>query len=607
MEVSNGYRVNHFPAELGKRCFICVVVGRSYKVDSVEGKSVPDEEPAELALIDEQVEGQDPFAASLLRPSDMEPMKRRQDVLMVGTARAPGGEPALTWDVKLQVGEWVKAVKIVGPRRYHHVEASKKGKKRLPRPPVFDEPSAVAEVPLRYEYAFGGKGRYVPDDPEAYARAVERAEKLTNAVAPPPPEKEDGGDASPPDGGEAGSPGEAIPDDGDAKETAGAAATPKAPAGPGGTKILSVADAGEEQVVDEGWDKDLARKDEPKPAPPEEDDSPFPLIPCPTNPVGRGFAVSNREETLEGMLLPQIEDPQRAIEPADLPIDLSQPSSAPIPAGFGPISRCWAPRSARMGLDEEGQKEARDRIDEMLLDLDPEDPDQQLAILALSDAELPAHNDLVFNAAPDDQQLTGLRGDERVRVEGVKTEGPVDFRLPGDRPLAVVHRGEGPEPVIVRLDTIWIDADKEEIRLTWRGRLGVPSMDAVAEYPELRVEILDGAEAAGIGAEAKEKSEGGTLVLDGSEVAALEDDEALKDPTGDAGELGEDVYVEGLEYEASPFGPDLSDGSGEEPDPEELLKQQRAERRKKVAELKAKVLAAREAAEKKKKKSKKKS
>ncbi len=238
----------------------------------------------------------------------------------------------------------------------------------------------------------------------------------------------------------------------------------------------------------------------------------------------------------------------------------------------------------------------------MLLDLDPEDPQQQLAILALSDAELPAHDNLVFNAAPDDQQLSGLRGDERVRIEGVKADGPVDFRLPGDRPLAVLHRGKGPEPVILRLDTIWIDADKEEVRLTWRGRLAVSSTDEVDEYPELRVEIKDGDDAAALSAAAAGKEhEGDTLVLEGDEVGKLEDEEAQKGSAAALDDDAEDVYVEGVEYEVSPFGPDLSDGPVDEVDPEQLLEQQRAERRKKVQELKAKALAAKEAAEKKKK------
>ncbi|MBM4356857.1 MAG: DUF2169 domain-containing protein [Deltaproteobacteria bacterium] len=78
-------------------------------------------------------------------------------------------------------------------------------------------------------------------------------------------------------------------------------------------------------------------------------------------------------------------------------------------------------------------------------------------------------------AAPVDQRVEGyLRGDERVRIEGLRPDMPLlETQLPGVRPRAFVRRNGAPasraEEVPLALDTLWLDADAEQLVLVWRG------------------------------------------------------------------------------------------------------------------------------------------
>jgi uncharacterized protein YjbI with pentapeptide repeats len=116
-----------------------------------------------------------------------------------------------------------------------------------------------------------------------------------------------------------------------------------------------------------------------------------------------------------------------------------------------------------------------------------------------------------FNAAPSDQQFKDwFRGDERFLIEFMHPDHPkYECRLPGIRPrlfVQVRHEDNRLEfrEVPVVLDTIFVDMDKEQVLLTWRGHtpaltpkmkefediyllrepLGKPLFQTVGEYGE---------------------------------------------------------------------------------------------------------------------------
>lgn len=84
--------------------------------------------------------------SSVRTESDLAPAKPAADVLVVGSARAPGGVPRASWPVSVKVGEVEKHLRVTGPRAWV----------RGPRGFTLTDPEPCAEVPLRYELAFGG-------------------------------------------------------------------------------------------------------------------------------------------------------------------------------------------------------------------------------------------------------------------------------------------------------------------------------------------------------------------------------------------------------------------------------------------------------------------
>lgn len=73
--------------------------------------------------------------------SDFAPIKRKCDVLLNGTAYAPGGKPTARVTVSLQVGHLSKSFDVVGNRTWEKL----------------DESEPFTTMPISYEHAFGGE------------------------------------------------------------------------------------------------------------------------------------------------------------------------------------------------------------------------------------------------------------------------------------------------------------------------------------------------------------------------------------------------------------------------------------------------------------------
>lgn len=165
----------------------------------------------------------------------------------------------------------------------------------------------------------------------------------------------------------------------------------------------------------------------------------------PNNPVGRGMAA----EPHGGILLPNWELPSSPIR---------SPSDRPEPAGFGPLDRAWPQRADKLGTYDAA----------WLADRWPYFPDD--------------FDWSYFNAAPVDQQMPYLRGDEALVLEGF-FEGGAHFAssLPGIRPRCFLrHRAKGAEAVEevrLSLDTVHADTDASMLTLVWRGLFPVRSRE----------------------------------------------------------------------------------------------------------------------------------
>jgi hypothetical protein len=130
---------------------------------------------------------------------------------------------------------------------------------------------------------------------------------------------------------------------------------------------------------------------------------------CKENHAGTGFIGKRSAERVEGLRLPNLEDPRNLIQTWN---------NRPRPAGFGFYGRGWAPRLAYAGTYDDQYMKERHPL-------------------------LPADFSFrFFNGAHPDLQVGGyLRGDEEVDLLNVCPEASrVHFRLPGVVPKIAVSR-----------------------------------------------------------------------------------------------------------------------------------------------------------------------
>ncbi|WP_437673124.1 DUF2169 family type VI secretion system accessory protein [Sorangium sp. So ce131] len=149
------------------------------------------------------------------------------------------------------------------------------------------------------------------------------------------------------------------------------------------------------------------------------------------------------------------------------------PAEPTRPAGLGPIARRWAPRRYFLGGAEEPSAAA---------------------------PELDARFDFrYFNAAPLDQQIDFLRGDEWIFLQGMHPQLPwVRSRLPSARGVARLRRSgasghDREQAVDLVADTLTIDADRLICSVVWRGNVALLPGDT----PD-RLHVLAGVELRGV-------------------------------------------------------------------------------------------------------------
>ncbi len=141
--------------------------------------------------------------------------------------------------------------------------------------------------------------------------------------------------------------------------------------------------------------------------------------------------------------------------------NIVDPADPRRPAGFGPIARHWSPRKR------------------LLNGLDP-------ALLERPIAEIPEGFDWrYFHAAPVDQQIDLLRGDEWIVLDGLHPSLPrVQTRLPSPRAEVRWHLlGEGAtaaRAVELCADTLVIDAKTQTLSMVWRGHILLDHLDGSA-------------------------------------------------------------------------------------------------------------------------------
>ncbi|MFT3858208.1 MAG: DUF2169 domain-containing protein [Aquabacterium sp.] len=112
---------------------------------------------AQLPLVMADTFTGEPGLSAPLQEIDFAPRKHRCDVLLTGSAHAPGGRPVTRLQSMLAVGGLRKTIEVVGPRVW---QAGLTGIRA-------SDPQPFVQQPLSYDVAFGGVDQ-ASDDPQEH-------------------------------------------------------------------------------------------------------------------------------------------------------------------------------------------------------------------------------------------------------------------------------------------------------------------------------------------------------------------------------------------------------------------------------------------------------
>lgn len=177
------------------------------------------------------------------------------------------------------------------------------------------------------------------------------------------------------------------------------------------------------------------------------------------NPVGCGFIGKRKKKEIEGMKLPNLEDPANLIGKA---------GDQPPPVGFGAISPAWEPRKSFVGTYDEAWQKKRAPF-------------------------LPTDfNSRFFNMAHPDLVCRGyLKGGEPVEVINASPNGPLRFKLPTCQiDMAVRVAGKIEKPLL-NLETVLIEPNASTLSMTWRAALVCDKKALKVEQVELALQSID--------------------------------------------------------------------------------------------------------------------
>ena len=204
----------------------------------------------------------------------------------------------------------------------------------------------------------------------------------------------------------------------------------------------------------------------------------------PRNHLGSGFVLKNLRELVEGLALPNFEDPTDLLTPDRILV--GEPENwwrQPMPQGFGWFQRTWYPRCSFVG-SVPGFVDPDTVVREEQLGLVPKG---QFALAR--QFKLPSFDIRFNNGAPAGLAVPFLKGGERIRLAHVTPDGLLQFTVPADPPRIGLDIGMGIRALPPVLQTVLIRTEDKQVDLLWRGAHEFPGVDWLPEMTRLEVEI----------------------------------------------------------------------------------------------------------------------
>lgn len=173
------------------------------------------------------------------------------------------------------------------------------------------------------------------------------------------------------------------------------------------------------------------------------------------NLVGCGYPGSRSEKEMEGIALPNIEDPNSLIK---------HYSDQPAPTGFGFIAPNWQPRTNYMGsYDELWQQQRAPYL--------PEDFDKRFFSMASAGLIYPGF----------------LQGGESVAISGMHPDGDMAFQLPQVKFAAKVEIGNRVEQPEFNMETVLLEPNQLRLSMVWKA--AVPCDKNMLNIRDIRITL----------------------------------------------------------------------------------------------------------------------
>lgn len=179
----------------------------------------------------------------------------------------------------------------------------------------------------------------------------------------------------------------------------------------------------------------------------------------PRNPVGRGFVDKRAKASIDGVALPNLEDPAQII---------TKPYDRPAPKCFAPIMASWEPRKSYAGTYDAAWQKSR-------------------APYLPSD-----FNSRFFNLASANLICNGyLRGGEPVEVINASPRGALRFALPiCDLVVDVRVAGQSVQPAL-NLETVLLEPTNARVSMLWRAAVACDKKVLKVEQVTIEARKLD--------------------------------------------------------------------------------------------------------------------
>jgi len=186
----------------------------------------------------------------------------------------------------------------------------------------------------------------------------------------------------------------------------------------------------------------------------------------PRNPAGRGYAVTGNREHVEGLALPNIENPRDALTPARLVSGAAENWwRQPLPWCCDWFDASWYPRSVHLGGVPEHLPEDDSQMEEVRLGYVDGGQRARFAMAGMADLFDARFSD----AATPGMVLPFLYGDETIRLLGMTPSGELEVRLPARRPRIAVRASGKTAEVQPFANRILISTDEMGVYVVWHG------------------------------------------------------------------------------------------------------------------------------------------